>query len=100
MDGFSIAQGDCNDCDANVNPNAVEVIGDEGSGEYIPADEDCDLQADEPQDICDQGLAVADTNPMNAAKAVELCKQSAGSNDWGVVSAKCWPTATRPPRRR
>ena len=27
MDGFTINQGDCNDCDANVNPNAIEVIG-------------------------------------------------------------------------
>ena len=30
MDGFTINQGDCNDCDANVNPNAIEVIGESG----------------------------------------------------------------------
>jgi hypothetical protein len=26
LDGFTEDQGDCNDCDVNVNPNAVEVI--------------------------------------------------------------------------
>src|SRR5690242_5411573 len=25
-DGYSVTQGDCNDCDANVNPGAIEVI--------------------------------------------------------------------------
>src|SRR5262249_30018165 len=28
LDGFSIQQGDCNDCDENVNPGAIEVLTD------------------------------------------------------------------------
>ena len=32
-DGFTITDGDCNDCDANVNPGAIEVIGSAPSGE-------------------------------------------------------------------
>lgn len=98
-DGFTITAGDCNDCDTNVNPNAVEVIGGQdgtGGGDYLPADEDCDMQVDEPAESCDEGLAVNDTNAMNAAKAVELCKQSAGPNDWGVTSAQ-WVKANGSP---
>lgn len=92
MDGFTITAGDCNDCDPNVNPQAVEVIGGSGAGgsggaDYIPADEDCDMQTDEPLETCDTGLAADDADPLNAARAVELCKMSAGPNDWGVTAA-------------
>lgn len=91
MDGFPNPT-DCNDCDPNVNPNAVEVSGGGGSGgaggaPYEPADEDCDGQIDEAPDVCDQGLNVADADPLNGARAVELCKMAMGPSDWGVVSA-------------
>ena len=48
-DGWSTAQGDCNDCDPNANPGAYDVIGglDGGPGQ----DEDCSGKADdEPTD--------------------------------------------------
>jgi hypothetical protein len=99
MDGFPDPI-DCNDCDANVNPNAVEVgdVGAGGSGGmmYVPADENCDGVKDEPKEICDQGLAVADEDPLNAARAADLCKMSAGPDEWGVVSAK-WVMADGSP---
>jgi hypothetical protein len=82
-DGFSEAQGDCNDCDANSGPNAVEVPTEMGQPQ---ADEDCDGQVDEPPDVCDQGLAIGDTDAMNGAKAIGLCKTSMNGG-WGVVSA-------------
>ncbi|MCC6554773.1 MAG: hypothetical protein IT372_17500 [Polyangiaceae bacterium] len=97
-DGFTINQGDCNDCDANVNPQAVEVVGggQGGGGGYEPADENCDGQADEPPAPCDQGIAVDDQDALNAARVVELCKMSSGPQDWGVISAQ-WVMADGSP---
>jgi hypothetical protein len=90
MDGFTVSQGDCNDCDANVNPAAIEVIadGEGGEGGYVPADEDCDGTVDNPPMPCDTGLALESMNAMDGAKAIELCKQATGPSDWGVISAK------------
>ncbi len=89
-DGFTVAQGDCNDCDPNTNPGAIEVIGtppDDGSP-YVPVDEDCDGTADNPPMPCDQGLALDSGDAMDAARAIELCKQAATDQDWGVISAQ------------
>ncbi len=81
-DGFSESTGDCNDCDANSGPGAVEVPTVPGGP---TSDEDCDGQVDEVE-TCDQGLAPGDADPLNAAKAIELCQKSDGTS-WGVVSA-------------
>jgi hypothetical protein len=84
-DGFTPSQGDCDDCDPFSNPNAVEVIAADGSA---PKDENCDGTIDEaPQAPCDQGIDVADLDPMQVPRAVELCKLSTGPKDWGVVSS-------------
>ena len=91
-DGFSITQGDCNDCDPNVSPNAVEVIatdGTGGGGGAPPAvDEDCDGTVDNIPQPCDSALDVASNDPLDGAKAVELCRVASGPGDWGVVEAK------------
>lgn len=107
-DGFTINDGDCNDCDANVNPGAIEVIGSARSGEgggggasggngtggaggaaeYVPADEDCDGEADNvAAPDCDAGLQLASTDPMDGARAIELCKV-ADDVGWGVLNAE------------
>ena len=92
QDGFSVNQGDCNDCDANVNPGAVEVVVTEPdmNGDVpAPADEDCDGKIDNVVESCDAGLALADADPMNAARALDLCQTaSAGDKRWGVLGAK------------
>ncbi|MBM4375247.1 MAG: choice-of-anchor L domain-containing protein [Deltaproteobacteria bacterium] len=99
-DGFTPKQGDCNDCDANVNPNAVEVIGGDdgggGAGGYVPSDENCDGQVDEAPMPCDGGLALDSMDAMDEARAIGLCKQSKGPNDWGVVSAQ-WTNLDQTP---
>ena len=94
-DGWTETEGDCNNCDANVNPGAVEVIvtdttgaggaggGDGGVGE--PADEDCDGTVDEAE-LCDFGLAVEDPDPQNGAKAIDICQVSTNGT-WGLVNA-------------
>ena len=96
-DGWSKAEGDCNDCDANVNPGAIEVKitmpqGDAGIPD--PADEDCDGTADNVAPPCDTGLALADVDPADAAKAIDLCQTTTESpaskkdRKWGVLSSK------------
>lgn len=91
-DGFSVNQGDCNDCDKNVNPGAIEVIITEpGMDGKVPepADEDCDMQVDNVAPTCDDGLAIDDTNAMNGARAIDLCQETtAADKKWGVLSAK------------
>jgi hypothetical protein len=88
MDGATETQGDCNDCDPNTGPGAIEVPTDLMDPMAEPADEDCDGQTDEAFAECDAGLAIDDTDAMNAARAVELCTVATpGGVDWGVLSA-------------
>jgi hypothetical protein len=102
LDGFTGAQGDCNDCDANVNPGAIEVIGTAsdgaggGSGEYVPADEDCDGTPDNVAQPCDASLALPGSDAMDGARAIELCKMAATATDHGVISAT-WVRANGTP---
>ncbi len=98
-DGFSEQTGDCNDCDPNVNPGAIEVINNQPdmNGQIPdPADEDCDGGIDNIPPPCDGGFALDDNNPFNAAGAMGLCKLAAGPTDWGVVSAQ-WVRANGNP---
>jgi hypothetical protein len=82
-DGFSVNDGDCNDCDPNTGPGAVEVIG--AMGEPT-ADENCDGQVDEAPPVCDNGLALGDLDPMSGARAMDLC-HTVANDGFGVVSA-------------
>jgi hypothetical protein len=86
-DGWTPAQGDCNDCDPNVNPGAVDVLHMPDGGAPFWGNEDC---ANKPGPLlpCDDGLAIDDSDPVNAAKAVELCQKLTDPKGWGVKSAK------------
>lgn len=77
-DGFSPAQGDCQECDAGVNPGAYD-FGSNG------IDEDCDGTVDNAVATCDSALTQGG-DAWDHAKAMGLCKV-ATSNSWGVVSA-------------
>jgi hypothetical protein len=83
-DGF-LGPEDCNDCDANVNPAAVEVVDESGGA---PVDEDCDGQVDNVAGPCDEGLLLDDADPLHAAQAIELCREASGAQDWGLKSAR------------
>ena len=91
-DGFSVTNGDCNDCDKNVNPGAVEVIITEpGPDGMVPqaADEDCDMVIDNVAVACDDNLAIGDSDAFHGANAIELCqKATAADQKWGVLDAK------------
>lgn len=88
-DGFTTEAGDCNDCDPNVNPGAIEVVGEAGS---MPADEDCNGQIDDVAPLCDDALTLLDADPKNGARAVDLCRfvntQDPNDKGWGVLSAQ------------
>ncbi len=91
-DGFSINQGDCDDCNAQINPGAIEVTG------VTPAvDDDCDGKVDNAPAPCDDNIALDTSDPVEAAKAIEICKSATSAKDWGLVGAK-WvlPDGTAP----
>lgn len=75
-DGFNELEGDCNDCDPNVNPNAVEVIAepDAMGNTPTPVDENCNQMVDEPPPSCDTGLNLKSENPEDGAKAIGICQ--------------------------
>lgn len=73
-DGFTENDGDCNDCDPNVNPAALEVLAEPGPDGKTPepADEDCDGTIDNVITACDDGLAI-NGSAEDAAKAIDIC---------------------------
>ncbi len=90
-DGFTSADGDCNDCDANVNPGAIEVVDldpDEMGVIPTPADEDCDGAIDNVPPPCDGAYAINDADPLAGAGAMGLCKMAADATDWGLIDAQ------------
>lgn len=78
-DGYSDAQGDCDDCVADINPSAAEVGGNS-------VDEDCDNQAPALVPSCDGTLSLTSNDPLDAARAVGLCKVGVGIR-WGALAA-------------
>ena len=85
-DGWSPADGDCNDCNKFINPGAYDIAGD-------GVDEDCDGKVDDEPTGCDSTLTgVATTAGEDGAKAIDLCRTTTESpplaqKTWGVVSA-------------
>ncbi len=85
-DGWSSADGDCNDCNKYINPGAYDVP---GNG----IDEDCSGKADDEPTGCDSALtSVATTDGVDGAKAMDLCRTavegaSLPKKTWGVISA-------------
>lgn len=88
MDGYTEADGDCNDCDPFVNPGAVEVIAepDDMGMTPPPVDENCDKMVDNVTPSCDDGLVQNSEDPMDAVKAIGMC-------DLGYVKSAKWVMA-------
>lgn len=91
VDGFTVTDGDCNDCDVNVNPGAYDVAANS-------VDEDCNGTPDDAAAACDSVITdVADNDPMHGAFALGLCQQAtAADKKWGVLEAK-WVAADGSP---
>jgi hypothetical protein len=64
-DGYTPAQGDCNDCNPTVNPGAIEVL---ANGQ----DDDCNGQVDEPQPTCDSANG-GQGDAASLVQSMELC---------------------------
>ncbi len=103
-DGWTTEEGDCNDCDPNVNPGAIDVVNYKKDKDGKPTDELADTQIDEDcsgapataddPTSCDDGLALSTTtDPFDAAKAIGLCNKAEENptdkkdRKWGVLSA-------------
>jgi hypothetical protein len=85
-DGWSNADGDCNDCNKFINPGAYDIP---GNG----IDEDCSGKVDDEPTGCDSTLSsVATTAGEDGAKAIDLCRTATANaplpmKTWGVLSA-------------
>jgi hypothetical protein len=87
-DGWTPAQGDCNDCDPNVNPGAIDVLHGADGGMAVWGDEDCDGKPGDSAMPCDTGLALDDVMAGDGAKAIELCRTATMTDrKYGVISA-------------
>jgi len=94
-DGFTVAEGDCNDCDPNSNPGALDVVNVDADGDPLPdvqqVDENCDGTPVLPTGniSCDDDplLTLDSSDPVHAAMALDLC-QVQQQDGWGIVSAE------------
>ena len=85
-DGFAWTQGDCADCDPNINPGAYDYP---SNG----IDEDCSGTVDDQAATCDGNLAMASSAAADFASAIDLCKTTTAAatginKTWGVISSK------------
>jgi hypothetical protein len=85
-DGWTPNQGDCNDCDPNVNPGAIDVLHTPDGGMPYWGNEDCQYMPG-PQPTCDDNLAVDDPDPVHGANAIDICKNLTDPKKWGLKSA-------------
>jgi len=79
-DGFAPDDGDCNDCDAMINPGAYDYAGD-------GIDNDCSGGVDDEETSCDANLELDSADPIAAAMAMDICRMRNGAS-WGLVSAR------------
>jgi len=75
-DGWTVSQGDCDDCNPVVNPGAIDVWhpGVGGAAGFW-GNESCDNAAGPPS-TCDQLLALDDVSASSAAMALDICRSA------------------------
>jgi hypothetical protein len=82
-DGFSPADGDCEEGSAQINPGAYDFP-------QNGHDEDCmNGDATVAEDGCDGSLTIDSTDPRDGARALGLCRfTTEDAKQWGVISAR------------
>lgn len=101
-DGYFPPQ-DCNDCDPNTNPGAIDILNTDKNGNPLPSDqqiaENCGAKPLQVGDkvSCDDALQLADPDPIHGANAADLCVVAGGTKapgapgadyTYGIISAK------------
>ncbi len=91
-DGYTVAQGDCNDNNANINPGAAEVCGDGIDNNCNGfTDEGC-VVAEPDQDSDGYTIAQGDCNDYDSSinpGAVEICGDGIDNNCNGEIDEEC-----------
>lgn len=93
-DGWGVCTGDCCDVASGacsdpelVNPGAYEFVGN-------TVDDDCDGNTDEEAPSCDAALASDSADPLDYARALDLCQMTVENpadpkdRTWGVIGGK------------
>jgi hypothetical protein len=85
-DGYTIADGDCDDADPLVNPGAYDFP-DNG------IDDDCDGAIDPPKAVCDATLGSHPEDAAVYAQAMDICRTAGeglpvGARTWGLLGAE------------
>ncbi|MCY1068348.1 choice-of-anchor L domain-containing protein [Nannocystis sp. RBIL2] len=93
-DGWGVCSGDCCDVASGacadpelVNPGAYEYVGN-------TVDDDCDGNTDEEAPSCDAALASDSADPLDYARALDLCQMTVENppdpkdRTWGVIGGK------------
>ena len=78
-DGWTDAEGDCNDCTPQMNPGALDYPGNN-------IDDDCNGTPDDDPTECDGALAIDSSNAVHGAQALDLCKMAQGDG-YGLIEA-------------
>ena len=89
-DGVTISDGDCNDCDPNVNPLAIDLLNvdDDGKPVALQIDENCDGSTEPTAQVCDSAATpIDDDDALVAAKTMDVC-QRVSVEGYGLVSAE------------
>lgn len=90
-DGYTVCKGDC--CDSVgpncLNPELVNAGAFEVMGNNV--DDDCDGVKDNPVPACDAGLPSNSNDPLQYARAIDLCQfttenAQGAQKKWGVIS--------------
>ncbi len=86
-DGYSIAEGDCNDCDPFVAPDSAEMPTPDTTSRPAKVDENCNGLFDEIS-VCDADLKLDSVDPDDAARAIDLCDFVEAGAPFGLVSTR------------
>ncbi|MBK9259458.1 MAG: putative metal-binding motif-containing protein [Polyangiaceae bacterium] len=84
-DKYTSCDGDCDESDPNINAGAYDFPN--------GVDDDCDGVIDNPFIACGTGLEYTSQDPIDYARAIDLCQQTTadamGANKrWGLISAE------------
>jgi len=86
-DGVTTCGGDCCDSTECSTPGLVNAGAFDAAGNNF--DDDCNGMVDDTQLLCDQNIPSGTANPLDYAKAMDLCQTATlTEKKWGVISAE------------